>query len=331
MRVLVTGGAGYIGSVVVDRLVGAGHDVAVIDNLSKGHREAVSPGARLEVVDLEDAPAVARAVAACRPDATVHFAALSLVGESMAAPRRYYRGNLVGTLNLLDALDGTGSRAFVLSSTAAVYGEPTGGLDSPILESHRLAPTNPYGETKLACERLLSWAAPTMGLRAISLRYFNAAGASGILGEDHDPETHLIPNLLRVALGRSPAIARFGCDYPTPDGTAIRDYVHVEDLAAAHVGAVEALLAGHVGHDALNLGTGTGRSVAEVIEAARRVTGHAIPVDDRPRRAGDPPALVASGDLARSVLGWTPRFRAIDEIVASAWEWARAHPDGYTN
>ncbi len=329
MRVLVTGGAGYVGSVVVAQLVDAGHDVVVIDNLSKGHRAAVAPQALLETIDLGDTPGVTRLVGHFQPEATIHFAALSLVGESVNVPRRYYRENVAATLNLLDALDGSPCRAFVLSSSAAVYGGPTGAPLDPIDESHRLLPTNPYGETKRACERMIAWAAPRMGMRALSLRYFNAAGATATLGEDHDPESHLIPIILKVAMGRTESIGQFGDDYDTPDGTAIRDYVHVADLASAHVAAVAMLLERDVGHDAMNLGTGKGHSVAEVIAAARKLTGHPIPVTREARRPGDPPALVARGDLARASLGWVPRLPSIEEIVGSAWEWTRRHPDGY--
>ena len=329
VRVLVTGGAGYIGSVVVAQLAANGDDVTVIDNLSKGHRGAVDARARLNVVDLGDREAVTRVVSLAKPEATIHFAAQSLVGESMAKPLPYYRGNVAATLNLLEALEGTGCTAFVLSSTAAVYGSPTGGPLDPIDESHRLLPTNTYGDTKLACERMVAWASRASGMRAVALRYFNAAGATADLGEDHDPESHLIPNVIRVALGLAPSIGQFGDDYPTADGTTVRDYVHVSDLARAHVLAVDALFRDEIGHDALNLGTGTGHSVAEVIASVARVSGRDVPVVRQGRRDGDPPALVASGDLARSVLGWAPEHVAIDDITESAWTWACRFPDGY--
>ena len=329
MRVLVTGGAGYIGSVVVAQLASNGHDVTVIDNLSKGHRAAVDARARLDVIDLGDREAVTWVVSSAKPEATIHFAAQSLVGESMAKPLQYYRGNVAATLNLLEALQGTACKAFVLSSTAAVYGAPTGGPLDPIDEGHRLAPTNAYGDTKLTCERMVRWASRASGMRSVALRYFNAAGATADLGEDHDPESHLIPNVVKVALGLAPSIGQFGDDYPTADGTAVRDYVHVSDLAAAHIQAVTALCDGTIGHDALNLGTGTGHSVAEVVASVRRVSGRDIRVIREARRDGDPPALVASGDLARAVLGWKPKHVAIDDITRSAWAWAQRFPNGY--
>ncbi len=329
MRVLVTGGAGYIGSVVVAQLVDGGHEVTVIDNLSKGHVEAVARGAKLASIDLGDREAVARVIDDASPQATIHFAAQSLVGESMASPLRYYRGNVATTLNLLDALANSQCRALVISSTAAVYGAPTGDPLAPIDERHQLLPTNVYGDTKLACERMVGWVSRSTGLRTLALRYFNAAGATSDLGEDHDPETHLIPKVLKVALGRAKAIAQFGDDYPTKDGTAIRDYVHVADLAAAHIAAVTALDHGEIGHDVLNLGTGRGHSVAEVIASVQRTTGRDVAVVREARREGDPPALVASGELARSVLGWKPTHTSIDDITRSAWQWAQRFPDGY--
>lgn len=329
MRVLVTGGAGYIGSVAVALLARLGHEVTVLDNLSKGHRAAVDGRADLSVTDLGDRVAVADAVRRARPEATIHFAAQSLVGESMERPLRYYRENVGGTLNLLEALEGSDCRAFVLSSTAAVYGAPTENPLEPIRESHRLSPTNVYGDTKLACERMVTSACRASGMASVALRYFNAAGATAELGEDHDPESHLIPNVVQAALGRVPTIGLFGDDYPTADGTAVRDYVHVTDLAGAHVSAVQLLLDGGIGHDAVNLGTGTGHSVAEVIESVRRVSGRDVQVVRGPRRRGDPPALVASGDLARTVLGWVPSFATIDDITGSAWEWAQRFPGGY--
>lgn len=329
MRVLVTGGAGYIGSVTVAILARMGHEVTVLDNLSKGHRAAVDDQAELSVTDLGDRGAVAEVVRRSRPEATIHFAAQSLVGESMEAPLRYYRGNVGATLNLLEALDGSGCRAFVFSSTAAVYGAPTESPLEPISESHHLSPTSVYGDTKLACERMVTWACRASAIASVALRYFNAAGATATLGEDHVPETHLIPNIVQAALGRLPTISMFGDDYPTEDGTAVRDYVHVTDLAAAHVTAVELLMSGGIGHSALNLGTGTGHSVAEVIESVRRVSGQHVEVVRGPRRPGDPPALVASGELARSVLGWVPSFVTIDDITSSAWKWAQRFPGGY--
>ena len=331
MRVVVTGGAGYIGSVVVARLVGSGHAVTVVDDLSKGHREAVSDGAALAVCDLGDPTALGSIFKEFAPDAVVHLAARSLVGESMAIPGTYYRQNVTNTLNVLEAMDAAGCGSIVFSSTAAVYGEQeleVGGTG--IVEETPTIPTNVYGETKLAAERMIGWYAATRGFRTIALRYFNASGAVGGLGEDHRPEAHLIPNVLQVALGQAPNLAIFGCDHPTPDGTPIRDYVHVSDLAAAHIRALEVLDAGTVTHGTLNLGTGSGFSVAQIVETARRVTGHAIPTVTTGRRAGDPPVLVASGVRARTVLGWNPLESSIEAIIGSAWAWHKAHPHGYS-
>jgi UDP-glucose 4-epimerase len=332
MRVVVTGGAGYIGSVVVARLVGSGHAVTVVDDLSKGHREAVSDGAALAVCDLGDPTALGSIFKEFAPDAVVHLAARSLVGESMASPGTYYRQNVTNTLNVLEAMDAAGCGSIVFSSTAAVYGEPGLAVGGPgIVEETPTAPTNVYGETKLAAERMIGWYAVTRGFRTIALRYFNASGAYDGLGEDHRPEAHLIPNVLRVALGQAPNIAVYGGDHPTPDGTPIRDYVHVSDLAAAHIRALEVLDAGTVRNDTLNLGTGSGFSVAQIVETARRVTGHAIPTVTTGRRAGDPPVLVASAVRARTVLGWNPLESSIEAIIGSAWEWHKAHPHGYSS
>ena len=331
MRVVVTGGAGYIGSVVVARLVGSGHAVTVVDDLSKGHRDAIARGAELAVCDLGDAAELASILKAFAPDAVVHLAARSLVGESMAIPGTYYRQNVSNTLNVLEAMDATGCKSIVFSSTAAVYGEPeleVGGTG--IVEETPTIPTNVYGETKLAAERMIGWYAATRGFRTIALRYFNASGAVGGLGEDHRPEAHLIPNVLQVALGQAPNLAVYGGDHPTPDGTPIRDYVHVTDLAVAHIRALEVLDAGTVTHGTLNLGTGSGFSVAQIVETARRVTGHAIPTVTTGRRAGDPPVLVASGVRARTVLGWNPLESSIEAIIGSAWAWHKAHPHGYS-
>lgn len=331
MRIVVTGGAGYIGSVVVARLVGSGHAVTVIDDLSKGHREAVSQGAELAVCDLGDAAELGHIFKVFAPDAVVHLAARSLVGESMIIPGTYYRQNVTNTLNVLEAMDVSGCRSLVFSSTAAVYGEPgfqVGG--SGIVEETPTGPTNVYGETKLAAERMIGWYGATRGFRTITLRYFNASGAFGGLGEDHRPEAHLIPNVLRVALGQAPNLAIFGGDHPTPDGTPIRDYVHVSDLAVAHIRALEVLDGGIVGNNTLNLGSGSGFSVAQIVETARRVTGHAIPTVSTVRRAGDPPILVASGERARTILGWNPTESSIEAIIGSAWEWHTAHPHGYS-
>jgi UDP-glucose 4-epimerase len=330
MNVLVTGGAGYIGSVIVEALLRRGHTVTVLDSLYKGHRAAVTAPAELVQIDLADREKVEQTVAALaagsEPAAVIHMAADSLVGESMQRPTRYFRNNVINSLNLAEAVVEAGVGLLVFSSTAAVYGEPE---TVPITEAFPTAPTNVYGETKLAFERVLRWLERIHGLRWAALRYFNAAGATERLGEDHAPESHLIPNVLQVPLGKRERVALFGTDYPTPDGTCIRDYVHVADLADAHVLALEALQRDAVPSGAFNLGSGTGYSNRQVIEAARRVTGHAIPVVEEPRRAGDPAALVASSERIRRDLGWAPRFPGIEEIVGSAWAWHRSHPNGY--
>ena len=330
MNVLVTGGAGYIGSVIVEALLRRGHTVTALDSLYKGHRAAVTAPAALVQIDLADREQVGQTVAALaagsEPAAVIHMAADSLVGESMQRPTRYFRNNVINSLNLAEAVVEAGVGLLVFSSTAAVYGEPE---TVPITEAFPTAPTNVYGETKLAFERVLRWLERIHGLRWAALRYFNAAGATERLGEDHAPESHLIPNILQVPLGKRERVALFGTDYPTPDGTCIRDYVHVADLADAHVLALEALHRDAVPSGAFNLGSGTGYSNRQVIEAARRVTGHAIPVVEEPRRAGDPAALVASSERIRRDLGWAPRFPGIEEIVGSAWAWHRGHPNGY--
>ena len=321
MKILVTGGSGYIGSVTLARLLQAGHRVHVFDNLERGHREALPPGIPLTVGDLRDASAIAETMAAVRPDAVMHFAAYALVGESMRQPELYFVNNVTGGINLLEAMRAAGVKQIVFSSSCATYGEP-GSAD--IDESTLQSPTNPYGESKLIFEKMLRWYSGIHGFRTIALRYFNACGATETLGEDHADETHLIPLVLRVALGQSPHVKIFGDDYDTPDGTCIRDYVHVVDLAEAHLQALERGVTG-----AMNLGTGRGFSVKEVVEACRRVTGHPIPAIISPRRPGDPGRLVARAALAGEKLGWQPRFTEIDEIVASAWRWHQAHPHGY--
>jgi UDP-glucose 4-epimerase len=330
MNVLVTGGAGYIGSVIVEALLRRGHTVTVLDSLYKGHRAAVTAPARLVPVDLADRAAVGQAVAELAaggaPAAVIHMAADSLVGESMQRPIKYFRNNVINSLNLAEAVVEAGVGSLVFSSTAAVYGEPE---TVPITEDFATAPTNVYGETKLSFERALRWLERVHGLRWIALRYFNAAGATERLGEDHDPESHLIPNILQVPLGRRERVPLFGTDYPTPDGTCIRDYVHVADLAEAHILALEALQGDAVPSGAFNLGSGSGYSNRQVIAAARRVTGHPIPVVEEPRRAGDPAALVASSERIRRELGWAPQYPGIEEIVGSAWAWHRGHPNGY--
>jgi UDP-glucose 4-epimerase len=323
VKLLVTGGAGYIGSIVAHQLIGAGHDVVVLDNLERGHREAVGD-ARLIECDLRDADVVTAAVGEGF-DAVLHFAAFALVGESVEHPERYYHTNVLGTLNLLDAMREADVGRLVFSSTCAVYGQPD---EVPIPETAPPRPTNPYGASKLAVDRMISDFSHAHGLGAVSLRYFNVAGASHGLGEDHEPETHLIPNVLRAAMGVNPVVKVFGTDYPTPDGTAIRDYIHIEDLSAAHLLALEHTRPGE--HQIYNLGNGSGFSVREVIAAANEVTGLDIPTEDAPRRPGDPPMLVAAGDRIRSELGWKPEKPSITGMVADAWDFARANPQGYS-
>jgi UDP-glucose 4-epimerase len=324
VKVFVTGGAGYVGSVVAAELLRAGHRVFVYDNLSRGKRAAVPSQAEFICGDIEDRALLAEVLTSCGPEAVMHFAALIEAGESMKVPEKYFRNNTANALILLETMLQLGIKKFIFSSTAALYGNP---VNIPIQESDPLCPTNTYGESKLLVERMLEWLHRIHGLRYASLRYFNAAGAAAGRGEAHEPESHLIPLLLQVALGQREHIAIFGTDYPTPDGTCIRDYVHVLDLAAAHVMALEAL----VGRERLiyNLGSGKGFSVREVLEVARRVTGHAIPAIESPRRAGDPAVLVASSAKIERELGWQARFADLDEIVASAWEWHRSHPRGY--
>jgi len=323
VKLLVTGGAGYIGSIVATQLLDAGHQLVVLDNLERGHREAVPPGARLVLADLRDQAAVA-AVASEGFDGVLHFAALALVGESVAHPERYYRTNITGTLNLLDAMRAASVPRLVFSSTCAVYGQPD---EVPIAETAPTRPSNAYGASKLAVDRMISDECLAHGLGAVSLRYFNVAGASHGLGEDHEPETHLIPNVLRAAQGTLPFVEIFGTDYPTPDGTAIRDYIHIDDLAAAHLLALDGTRAGE--HRIFNLGNGSGFSVREVIATVKRVTEREIETREAPRRPGDPPQLVSASDRIRRELHWTPRKPALAEMVADAWEFAQAHPRGY--
>ena len=322
MRLLVVGGAGYIGSVVAAQLVAAGHEVTVADDLCRGHRDAVPDGATFALVDLLDGPAVTDLLAPGF-DGVLHFAALSLVGESVAEPVRYFRTNVAGSLNLLDAMRAAGVQRLVFSSTAAVYGEPD---EVPITEDAPTRPTNPYGASKLAVDHAIRYECEASGLAATSLRYFNVAGASGRWGERHDPETHLIPLVLQAAVGARPSVSVFGDDYPTPDGTAVRDYIHVEDLAQAHLLALDALSS--PGHRVYNLGNGAGFSVREVIEAARSVTGREIPTVEAPRRAGDPAVLVASSDRIRSELGWAPEKPDLKSMVADAWDHLRQAHQG---
>jgi UDP-glucose 4-epimerase len=325
---LVTGGAGYIGSHTLRALSEAGYDLLVYDSLEKGHRSAVA-NYRLIVGELADGLKLDRVFREFPVAAVVHFAAFIEAGESVREPARYFRNNTAGTLSLLESMIRNDVLQLVFSSTAAVYGDPE---RLPIEEDDRKEPTNPYGRSKLMVEQLLDDFAPAYGLRSLSLRYFNAAGADpgGRIGEDHRPETHLIPILLEVALGKRPEIAVFGDDYPTRDGTCVRDYIHVCDLADAHLLAVRHLEEG-AARGVYNLGNGSGFSVREVIEAARAVTGHPIPAVVRPRRAGDPAQLVAAAGRIRRDLGWEPRFPALPDIIASAWNWRRAHPEGYAD
>jgi UDP-glucose-4-epimerase GalE len=325
MRILVTGGAGYIGSHAVRLFLARGHDVWVCDNLSLGHRAAV-PADRLIVADLGETQRLDHTLMLHRIEAVVHFAAFSLVGESVREPAKYYQNNLVNTLNLMECLRRHKIGRFVFSSTCATYGVPQ---QVPITEDEKQAPINPYGQAKLAVERALADYAAAYGWGYAALRYFNAAGASpdGKIGEDHDPETHLIPIVLQAALGRRPHVEVYGTDYPTPDGTCVRDYIHVDDLAEAHLLALEKIDPGK--GLCLNLGIGKGYSVREVIRTAEEVTGKAIPVKEGPRRPGDPPVLVASAERAHQVLGWSPRYNELRPIVETAWNWHRTHPRGY--
>jgi UDP-glucose 4-epimerase len=321
MKVLVTGGAGYIGSVCVEHLLNAGHQVAVYDNLSEGHRSAVDERAMFIAGEPERAGDVLEAVRRVQPDAIMHFAASALVGESMANPKKYFHNNVVNGLRWLDAAVECGIRKFVFSSTCAVYGPPE---RLPMTEELPTRPINPYGESKLMLERMLHWYQQVYGLECVIFRYFNAAGATEKFGEHHRLETHLIPNVLKVALGRASHCEIYGTDYPTPDGTCIRDYVHVVDLAQAHMLGLEPGRRG-----IYNLGNGEGFSVREVISTCEQVTGRPIRVVEKPRRPGDPPRLVASADKARRELGWQPRFPKLRDIVATAWAWHQKHPDGY--
>ncbi len=327
-RILVTGGAGYVGSVSVEAFLAAGHDVVVLDDATTGHPAAIPDGALFKQGSYGDQGLVARLLDEQRIDAILHCAARSLVGESGRDPAKYYRDNVAGGVALLEAARTAGVLRVVFSSTAAVYGVPDA---TPIPEDAVLRPINPYGETKRTFEGALRWYGAAYGLRSVSLRYFNVAGATEALGEDHDPETHLIPNVLRAAEGRAP-LTVFGDDYPTPDGTCIRDYIHVADLADAHMRGIEATEPGDPRTDEpliSNLGTAGGFSVREVLTAAERVVGRPIPFTMGDRRAGDPPILVASNDRAREVLGWEAKRPGLEEIVGSAWSWRQAHPNGY--
>lgn len=326
MAILVTGGAGYIGSHAVAELLARGEEVVVLDNLQSGHKESLL-GGKLYEGDLRDKSLLAKLFSENEIDAVIHFAANSLVGESMQKPVSYYDNNVYGTLCLLEAMEQAGVKRIVFSSTAATYGEPE---KVPILETDRTEPTNVYGETKLTMERMMKWFDQVLGIKYVSLRYFNAAGAhdSGKIGEDHRPESHLVPLILQTALGQRKEIAIFGEDYPTIDGTCIRDYIHVSDLADAHYLAVQYLRSG-ADSNIFNLGNGQGFSVREVIAKVKEVTGVDFPVVVHPRRAGDPAVLVASSDKARTVLGWDPSRSELGHIIQSAWDWHRANPQGY--
>lgn len=328
MKILVLGGAGYIGSHTVYELIDAGEEVVIADNLETGHIEAVHPQAAFYQGDIRDRAFIDSVFEKESIDAVIHFAANSLVGESMVNPLKYYDNNLCGTKVLLESMVAHNIDKIVFSSTAATYGEPE---RIPIMEDDRTAPTNTYGETKLSMEKMFKWTGKAHGLRFVSLRYFNACGAhiSGNIGEAHKPETHLIPLILQVPLGQREHISVFGDDYPTKDGTCIRDYIHVTDLAQAHILAVKYLMAGNESN-IFNLGNGIGFSVNEVIETARKVTGDSIKAVVEPRRAGDPAQLIASSEKARSILGWNPQHADLEEIIATAWKWHSTHPNGYT-
>ena len=327
MAILVLGGAGYIGSHTALELVKAGNEVVIADNLVTGYRKAIPEGAKFYEGDLRDSDFLDNLFHQEKIDAVIHFAAYSLVGESVTNPLKYYDNNLYGTKVLLEAMVKNNVGKIVFSSTAATYGEPE---NIPILESDRTCPTNPYGETKLAMEKMFKWTAEAHGLRYVSLRYFNACGAdeSGEIGEAHNPESHLIPLILQVPNGKRETISIYGTDYDTPDGTCIRDYIHVTDLAQAHILAVKYLANGGKS-DIFNLGNGVGYSVREVIETARKVTGHPIPATESSRRAGDPARLVASSEKAKKILGWKPVHDSLEEIISSAWNWHKNHPNGY--
>ena len=329
MTILVLGGAGYIGSHTVYELIENGEDVAIIDNLQTGHIKAVHPKARFYKGDIRNREFLDSVFAKEKIDAVIHFAAYSLVGESMEKPLKYYENNLCGTKTLLDSMVANGINKIVFSSTAATYGEPE---SLPILETDKTEPTNPYGETKLAMEKMFKWVGRAHNINFVSLRYFNACGAhvSGEIGEDHAVETHLIPLILQVPNNKREHIYIFGDDYNTKDGTCIRDYIHVTDLAQAHILAVKYLRNGG-NSDVFNLGNGIGFSVKEVIETARKVTGHPIPAQISPRRAGDPAKLIASSEKARKILGWKPEHAELEEIIATAWNWHKKHPNGYND
>jgi UDP-glucose 4-epimerase len=326
VNILVTGAAGYIGSVVTERLLAEGYQVIAVDNLKQGHRQALSPETDFVCADLDDIAMLDSIFSRCQIAAVMHLAADSLVSESMSDPQRYFHTNVVCGLNLLDTMLKHGVRKLVFSSSAAVYGIPE---NSPVTENAPLIPVNPYGESKVMLERILKWYRAAYGLDSISLRYFNAAGATSQHGEHHEPETHLIPNVLKVATGRARHVSIFGTDYETEDGTCIRDYVHVLDIADAHLKALSRIDGARV--KAYNLGNERGYSVLEVVKTAKKVTGIDIPVVFEPRRSGDPPVLVASSELARKELGWNPVHSELTDILNSAWQWQSQFPDGYSS
>ena len=321
MKILVVGGAGYIGSVCAELLLDEGHTVSIFDNLSEGHRAAIDLRAQFVEGDLQNQQSIEQALAKQKPEAVMHFAASALVGESMRNPSKYFRNNIASGLNLLDAMVSVGVTKIVFSSTCAIFGPQE---RVPIDETMPTRPINPYGESKLAFEKILRWYDEIHGLKYTSLRYFNAAGASEKFGEDHRVETHLIPNVLKVALGEKPAVEIFGTDYETPDGTCVRDYIHIIDLARAHIFALDAAKS-----DFYNLGTGGGASVREVIDACRKVSGRKIDIVEKPRRLGDPPRLIASSEKIKRELGWKPEFQSLDVIIESAWKWRQKFPRGY--
>jgi UDP-glucose 4-epimerase len=321
MKILLTGGAGYIGSICAELLLDEGHDVAILDNLGDGHRCAVDRRARFIEVDLQDRQRTLSILREVRPEAVMHFAASALVAESMRDPSKYFRNNVGNGVNLLDAMVAAGCGRMIFSSTCAIFGPPE---RLPIDETLPQRPINPYGESKLAFEKILRWYRDIHGLQFVSLRYFNAAGASDKFGEDHREETHLIPNVLKVALGQKPHVEVFGTDYDTADGTCIRDYIHILDLARAHILALESGKS-----ESYNLGTGGGSSVREVIDCCRKITGRNIDIVEKPRRPGDPPRLVAASEKVKRELGWKPQFRSLETIVESAWKWHQKFPKGY--
>ncbi|CAA9251035.1 MAG: UDP-glucose 4-epimerase [uncultured Chthoniobacterales bacterium] len=321
MKILVVGGAGYIGSICAELLLDEGHTVGVFDNLTEGHRRSVDSRAELIEGDLSQREQIEAALNQLKPDAVMHFAASALVGESMENPSKYFRNNVANGLNLLDAMVATGVKRLVFSSTCATFGPPD---RIPLDETQPQRPINPYGESKLAFERILRWYDQIHGLRFVALRYFNAAGASANFGEDHRIETHLIPNILKVALGQKSHVEIYGTDYETPDGTCIRDYIHILDLGQAHILALDSPRS-----EFYNIGTGGGTSVREVIDTCRQITGHEIPVVEKPRRAGDPPRLIAASEKIKRELGWQPRYQRIDAIIESAWKWHQQFPNGY--